>query len=64
MAQVQGWQLFGSGCGFGPVDWHHVAKVTSNGPPDLALVHDLFLRTYLENKEKKSKALTTRQAPS
>ena len=65
MAQVQGWQLFGSGCGFGPVDGHHVAKVASDGPPHLALVHDLFLRTYLWNKRKSARKLplTTRLYP-
>ena len=50
--QVQGWQLFGSRSGFGPVNGHHVTKITSNGPPDLALVHDLFLGTNLNRKNR------------
>lgn len=49
IAQVQSWQLFSSSCGFGPINGHHVAKVASDGPPDLTFIHDLLLGTHLKS---------------
>jgi hypothetical protein len=42
--------LFGTRGGLGPVDGHHVAEVAGDGPPHLALVHDLLLGTNLKSK--------------
>ena len=43
--------MFGTRGRLGPVDGHHVAEVPRDGPPHLTLVHDLLLRSDLENQD-------------
>ena len=43
--------MLGPGRGLRPVDGHHVAKVAGDGPPHLALVHDLLLGADLKSEE-------------
>ena len=52
LGEVEGGEMLLPGSGLGPVDGHHVAKVPCNGPPHLALVHDLLLGANLESKAK------------
>ena len=52
LGEVEGGKMLLPGSGLGPVDGHHVAKVPRDGPPHLALVHDLLLRANLEKQSR------------
>ena len=49
LGEVEGGEMLLPGSGLGPIDGHHVAKVPRDGPPNLALVHDLLLGANLES---------------